>query len=200
MPEVVVPAEQVKMATIYWYDAQYTFPEPVVTPPGTKGMLTTAVWKMTSRCPLPGWIVRYELTGGPQAIFVPSGSNAVEVLTDAAGRASVEIVQKDPSPGTSQVRVQLFHPADQNGPRFLVRDGGTAVSWTEGAVAAATPTAPVLPGSSQCNSVPVGPVHSGPADGSASAVGDTASFGRHTEYAECFSAKRDAAWSGRFDA
>ena len=144
-PEVVVPAERVKMATIYWYDAQYSFPEPVVTPPGTKGTLTTTVWKMTSRCPLPGWTVRYELTGGPQAIFVPSSSTAVEVLTDTAGRASVEIVQKDPSPGTSQIRVQLFRPADQSSPRFLVRDGGTAVSWAEGA-AAATPSVPVLPG------------------------------------------------------
>lgn len=146
-PEVVVPDQRVKMATIYWYDAQYSFPEPLVTPPGTKGTLTTTVWKMTSRSPLPGWIVRYELTGGPQAIFVPSGSTAVEVPTDAAGRASVEIVQKDPSPGTSQIRVQLFRPADQCSPRFLVRDGCTAVSWAEGATApAAAPAAPVLPG------------------------------------------------------
>ncbi len=147
-PEVVVPAERAKTATIYWYDAQYQFPEPVVTPPGTKGTLTTTVWKLTSRCPRAGWIVRYELTGGPQAIFVPSGSTAVEVPTDAAGRASVEIVQKDPSPGTSQIRVQIFRPADQISPQFMVRDGFTAVSWTDqtGATQAPTPAAPALPG------------------------------------------------------
>jgi len=145
-PSVVVPTERAKMATIYWYDAQYSLPEPVITPPGTKGSLTTSVWKLTSHCPLPGWIVRYELTGGPQAIVVPSGTTAVEVPTDAAGHASVEIVQKDPSPGTSQIRVQLFHPADQCGPRFLVRDGCTAVSWMVGAAAAPTRPAPTLPG------------------------------------------------------
>ncbi len=145
-PSVVVPTERAKMATIYWYDAQYSLPEPVITPPGTKGSLTTSVWKLTSHCPLPGWIVRYELTGGPQAIFVPSGTTAVEVPTDAAGHASVEIVQKDPSPGTSQIRVQLFRPADQCGPRFLVRDGCTAVSWMVGAAAAPTRPAPTLPG------------------------------------------------------
>ena len=147
-PEVVVPAERAKTATIYWYDAQYRFPEPVVTPPGTKGTLTTSVWKLTSRCPRAGWIVRYELTGGPQAIFVPSGSTAVEVPTDATGRASVEIVQKDPSPGTSQIRVQLFRPADQSSPRFMVRDGFTAVSWTGQTGASPVPSlaAPALPG------------------------------------------------------
>ena len=147
-PEVVVPAERAKTATIYWYDAQYRFPEPVVTPPGTKGTLTTTVWKLTSRCPCAGWIVRYELTGGPQAIFVPSGSTAVEVPTDATGHASVEIVQKDPSPGTSQIRVQLFRPADQSIPRFMVRDGFTAVSWTDqtGATPVPSPAAPALPG------------------------------------------------------
>ena len=129
---MVVPAERAKTATIYWYDAQYSFP-------GTRGHARPAprprsprrVWKLTNHCPRPGWIVRYELTGGPQAIFVPSGTTAVEVPTDAAGRASVEIVQKDPSPGTSQIRVQLFRPADQCSPRFLVRDGCTAVSWTD---------------------------------------------------------------------
>jgi uncharacterized repeat protein (TIGR01451 family) len=144
-PEVVVPTERAKTATIYWYDAQYSFPEAVVTPPGSKATLTTTVWKMTNRSPLAGWTVRYELTGGPQAIFVPSGSTAVEVQTDPAGRASVEIVQKDPSPGTSQVRVQLFRLADQCSPRFLVRDGCTAVSWTEGGAIAAGPAAPARP-------------------------------------------------------
>jgi uncharacterized repeat protein (TIGR01451 family) len=147
-PEVVVPAERAKTAAIYWYDAQYRFPEPVVTPPGTKGTLTTTVWKLTNRCPRAGWIVRYELTGGPQAIFVPSGSTAVEVPTDATGRASVEIVQKDPSPGTSQIRVQLLRPADQSSPQFVVRDGFTAVSWTDqtAATPVLTPAAPTLPG------------------------------------------------------
>jgi uncharacterized repeat protein (TIGR01451 family) len=161
-PEVAVPAERAKTATIYWYDAQYSFPEPVVTPPGTKGLLTTTVWKMISRCPLAGWTVRYELTGGPQAIFVPSGSTAVEVQTDAAGRASVEIVQKDPSPGTSQIRVQLFRPADSCSPRFLVRDGSTAVSWTEGAAPAAGPSSPTLPGPATTTPTLPGPVTTSP--------------------------------------
>ena len=70
-PEVVVPTERAKTATIYWYDAQYSFPEPVVTPPGTKSTLTTAVWKMTTRGPLAGWTVPLRTDRRPAGDFLP---------------------------------------------------------------------------------------------------------------------------------
>lgn len=41
----------------------------------------------------------------------------------------MEIVQKDPSPGTNQVRVQVFRP-DPSGQRLLVREGSVLVTWT----------------------------------------------------------------------
>ena len=42
----------------------------------------------------------------------------------------MEIVEKDPSPGTSQVRVQVFRPADSSGQRQMVREGSVLVTWT----------------------------------------------------------------------
>ena len=191
-PTVVDPSQRAKTATIYWYDAQYSFPEPVVTPPGTKGTLTTTVWKMTTRCPLGGWTVRYEMTGGPQAIFVPSGSTAVEVPTDAGGRASVQIVQKDPSPGTSQIRVQLFHPADQCNPRYVVRDGCTAVSWATGGAprGRASPRDAARPG--------IDPASHDPARRYRAADGYLAPVRRPSHDAELDKARNAARPAGRF--
>lgn len=144
-PSVVIPAERAKSATIYWYDAQYGFPASVVAAPGAKAALTTTVRKLTNHCPRQGWIVRYEIVGGASAMLVPSGTTMVEMPTDQAGQATVEIVQKAPSPGTTQIRVQLFRPADQCGPQFLVREACMPVTWAEGA-AMTRPTPAMLPG------------------------------------------------------
>ena len=101
-----------KSATIYWIDAQFGLPTPAIAPAGSKQSLTTTVWRQSNHCPRPGWIVRYEVACGPPAVFGPAGTPSIEVPTNEAGQASVEIFQKDPSPGTNQVRVQVFRPAD----------------------------------------------------------------------------------------
>ena len=129
-PEVVVPAERVKSATIYWIDAQFGLPTPAITPAGTKQALTTTIWRQTNRSPRPGWIVRYEVACGPPAVFGSEGKPWIETLTNETGQASAEIIQKDPSPGTNQVRVQVFRPADSCGQRQLVREGSVLVTWT----------------------------------------------------------------------
>ena len=128
-PEVVVPGRTGQDGDDYWYDPNTPSPSRWA-PPGTKGTLTTAVWKLTNRALAPGWIVRYELSGGPQAVFVPSGSTAVEVPTDAAGRASVEMCRKTVAGREPDSRT-AFPSGRPMRPRFLVRDGCTAVSWTE---------------------------------------------------------------------
>ena len=74
--------------------------------------------------------MRYEVACGPPAVFGPAGTPSIEVPTNEAGQASVEIVQKDPSPGTNQVRVQVFRPADSCGERLKVREGSVLVTWT----------------------------------------------------------------------
>ena len=129
-PDVVLPAERAKSATIYWIDAQFGLPTPAIIPAGGKQSLTTTVWRQSNHCPRPGWIVRYEAVCGPPAVFAPAGTPSIEAPTNEAGQASVEIVEKDPSPGTSQVRVQVFRPADSTGQRLMVREGSVLVTWT----------------------------------------------------------------------
>ena len=129
-PEVVLPGERTKTATIYWVDAGYGFPSPAIAPAGSKQALSTTVWRQTNHSPRPGWIVRYEVACGPAALFGPAGTPSIEVATNEAGQAPVEIFQKDPSPGTNQVRLQVFRPADACGERAMVKEGSVLVTWT----------------------------------------------------------------------
>ena len=129
-PDVVLPTERTTSATIYWIDAQFGLPTPAIIPAGSKQSLTTTVWRQSNHCPRPGWIVRYETVCGPPAVFGPTGTPSIEVPTNEAGLGSVEIVQRDPSPGTNQVRVQVFRPADSCGQRLMVREGSVLVTWT----------------------------------------------------------------------
>ncbi len=129
-PAVVVPAERAKSASIYWIDAESGFPSPAIIPAGGKQTLTTTVWRQTNHCPRPGWIVRYETVCGPPVLFAPTGTPSIEAPTNEAGQASVEIVEKDPSPGTSQVRVQVFRPADSCGERLMVKESSVLITWT----------------------------------------------------------------------
>ncbi len=129
-PDVVLPDERSKSASIYWIDAQFGLPTPAINPAGAKQTLITTVWRQSNHCPRAGWIVRYEAVSGPPVIFAPAGTPSVEASTNEAGQASVEIVEKDPSPGTNQVRVQVFQPADSCGQRLIVREGSVLVTWT----------------------------------------------------------------------
>ncbi len=129
-PDVVLPTERSKSATIYWIDAECGLPTPAIIPAGSKQSLTTTVWRQSNHCPRPGWIVRYETVCGPPAVFSPAGTPSIEALTNEAGQASVEIVEKDPSPGTSQVRVQVIRPADSCNGRLTVRETSVLVTWT----------------------------------------------------------------------
>jgi len=129
-PDVVLPGAGTKSATIYWIDAQFGLPAPAIAPAGGKQLLSTTVWRQSNHSPRAGWIVRYEAVCGPSAVFGPAGSPSIEVLTNEAGQAGVEILQKDPSPGTNQVRFQVFLPADSCGERLKVREGSVLVSWT----------------------------------------------------------------------
>jgi len=129
-PDVVLPGGRTKSATIYWIDAQIGAPAPVIAPAGGKQSLTTTVYRQTNRSPRPGWIVRYEVVCGPSAVFGPAATPSIEVPTNEAGQASAEIFQKDPSPGTNQVRFQVFRPADTCGERLNVKEGSVLVTWT----------------------------------------------------------------------
>ncbi len=120
-------------ATIHWVDAQWTFPAVSHNPAGSRHLLTTTVHRHSDLSPLAGWIVRYEIAGGPAAGFAPDGSQAVEVAVNELGQASVEMLQAQPAPGTNVINVQIIRPAELSGPggkRLVVARGSTTKTWS----------------------------------------------------------------------
>ncbi len=131
-------------ATIHWVDAQWQFPTPAVNPPGGRHLLTTTVTRSTDGSPIAGWIVRYEIAGGPAAGFGPQRDPAVEVPTDALGQATVEISQQTAANGTNQINVSVIRPADPGAgiqSRIALGSGVTTATWGTGAPPAAPSSA-----------------------------------------------------------
>ena len=124
-------------ATIHWVDVQWTLPQPSINPSGTKHTLTTTVMRQSNRTPLAGYRIRYEIADGPPAGFGPQGDRTAEVVTNDAGQASAEIVQKEPNPGTNRIGVQIIRPAGFAGtsPELVVGSGLTLKTWTSPGVA-----------------------------------------------------------------
>jgi len=117
-------------ATIYWVDAAWRFPPCATVRAGTAHTLTTTIQR-TSGQPLAGWIVRYEVVEGPPATLGRTGTVA-EVVTDAAGRATVELLPQSLEPGVTLVRMQVVRPAQQRGdlPQMVVGQGSVGIHWT----------------------------------------------------------------------
>jgi len=120
-------------ATVHWVDAQWSFPPPAVNPLGQSHVFTTTVARSSDGSPIAGWIVRYEILGGPPAGFAPDGSTVIEVPTDELGQASTEIVQTNPQGGTSRIGIQIIRPAREGAlrsPELIVATGTTTKTWT----------------------------------------------------------------------
>ena len=64
-------------------------------------------------------------SSGPPAGFSPAGTPAIEVPTNSAGQASVEMFQKQPAHGTNKICIQVIRPADcrGQGQRLIVGSG-----------------------------------------------------------------------------
>ena len=125
-------------AVIHWVDAQWRFPPPAINQAGSKQVFTTAVTRQTDGSPCTGWVVRYEVLDGPSAGFAPDGVQAVEVPTDTAGQASVEIYQLTPSAGTNRIGIQVIRPATLDatgGRRLIVGSGVTTATWSAADIA-----------------------------------------------------------------
>lgn len=131
-PEVPEWDRRQKTATIHWVDAQWNFPPPAINPVGTRHTFTTFVNRQTDGSPIQGWIVRYEIVGGPRAQWASNGSTVIEVPTNELGQAAAEMQQAEQVSGTNQVNVQIIRPADANGGRrFVVGSGSTTKTWTK---------------------------------------------------------------------
>ena len=110
-------------AVIHWVDARVEFPVPAIVAPGGRHTLTTTVRRQSDGSPAAGYRVRYTIGDAPAgelpAPALPSGASAgtgrrraqsVEVETNAAGQASVEVSQPQPVAGTTRVDIQVIRP------------------------------------------------------------------------------------------
>jgi uncharacterized repeat protein (TIGR01451 family) len=120
-------------AEIYWVDAQFSFPPPAISAAGGRQTITTTVTRQSDQAPLAGWLVRYEIVGGPQAGFGLDAAQVIEVETNPQGQATADIVQMAPSAGTSEVRIQIVRRPDAQGKldrQFIAATGTTQVTWS----------------------------------------------------------------------
>tara|TARA_Y100001933_G_scaffold263722_1_gene326354 strand:- start:4660 stop:7245 length:2586 start_codon:yes stop_codon:yes gene_type:complete len=119
-------------ATIYWVDAQFSFPAPAIAPIGERHTFTTVVTRLSDGSPLEGYVVRYRSTDA-NAVFAPAGNPMIELLTDAEGRASAEIYQPNPGRGITQIQMEVIRPAGRSSAadrRLEVGRGSTSMTWT----------------------------------------------------------------------
>lgn len=148
-------------ASIYWVDAQWRFPAPAIAPLGSRHGLVTTVTRQTDNSPLVGWLVRYDIVGGPEAGFAPDGAPSVEVATGPDGQAVAELFQKQPVPGSNQINMQVIRPAGIGGQTrpLPIGSGGVLHTWN----AQAVPGAVAVPGSPPPTAEPAPPAaQSGP--------------------------------------
>jgi uncharacterized repeat protein (TIGR01451 family) len=143
-PEVSDWQQRRAIATIYWVDAQWVFAPSAVEEPGRAHVLTTTVTRRSNGTAVQGWIVRYEVAG-PGGSLGYSAGKSVEVPTDAAGRASVEVSPTDVGGGSASVNMTLVRPATTipvASPQLEVGRGVATITWGTGAGSAAPLAAP----------------------------------------------------------
>lgn len=150
-----VPSWQFRRATatIYWVDAQWIFPSSAIVESGRPHVLTTTVLRRTDGAPLSGWFVRYTVAGGGAALGY-EGGNSIDVPTDSAGRASVEVSPTGLGSGTSTVTMTILRPAmpgPGGSPQLEVGRGAASITWGD----AIAPSIPVT-------SMPAPPISSAP--------------------------------------
>ena len=102
-------------ATIHWVDAEWILPSTTIAAVGSTRSLTTTVRRKTNGAPRNGWVVRYEILGGPAVGFGPTRAQVQEVQTDPAGQATVELSQIEQMPGTSAISIKIIRPASPDG-------------------------------------------------------------------------------------
>jgi len=152
-----VPQWQLRRQTaiIHWIDAQWQFPPPAVNPAGSSHLLTTTVNRRTTGAPQAGWLVRYEIAGGPPAGLGPQGAQAIEVPTDTLGQASIDLVPQARNFGTNRVNIHIIRPINPASgvmERLVAGSGGTTITWANGGAA---PTQPVPPSDAAVTPSPI---------------------------------------------
>jgi uncharacterized repeat protein (TIGR01451 family) len=117
-------------ATIYWVDVQWVLPPPALVTAAQPHTLTTTVQRVSGK-PLPGWIVRYEITDRNVTSFGANNPTTVDVPTDQNGMASANLVPAGKS-SSAQIRIQVIRPSqpDDDLTAMVVGQGFTTVTWS----------------------------------------------------------------------
>ncbi len=132
-PESEIWDKRRQTAVIYWLDAQWAFPEPVVADAGATVTLTTTV--TSSRDPAvaaENWLVNYRILNPEVARFLPSGAEVAEVRVGRDSKASIQIQQLTGQAGTAIVEVEVVRAAQASDgmPSLPLGKGQTSVTWS----------------------------------------------------------------------
>lgn len=117
---------------MHWSDAEWQFPQAAAVRAGSAHTFSTTVRKFTTRQPMSGYRVRYQVVEGAPAVLTVSpnqgfalGDQDVTALTDADGQAAVRIMQLHPQPGRTKLRVEIVRPSHEDG------TGDTVIGQTD---------------------------------------------------------------------
>ena len=113
-PEGSTWPQRRQVATIYWIDCQWAFPNPVAVPAGQGLMLSTHLTRTATNAPIADWFVRYEVVDGTSAVFGPDQATSIEVRTDENGMGSAALQPASNLAGVTQVHIEVIRPADPN--------------------------------------------------------------------------------------
>ncbi len=139
-PEIFNSTKNIVDVDLTWGDNQFSFPPPAVTKYGGEYDLSTVINRLSAEAGVtPNDIkVRYRLAGGPQAEFIPVGTQRgaragqpeMDVTADGDGKAGVRIVQPRPLQGKTNVIVEILK-ADPTGvgAGTVVGRTTTSVEW-----------------------------------------------------------------------
>jgi len=116
-PSMADWSQRTDAGIIHWVDAQWVVPRLAIAPIGEDRKLTTTVLRASNGQPRQGWIVRYEILGGPAAGLDGTGAQIQEVETDFAGQATTMLTPRDHQQGTNTIRIQIIRPAGLDGDR-----------------------------------------------------------------------------------
>jgi uncharacterized repeat protein (TIGR01451 family) len=119
-------------STIHWVDMQWAFPGPQIVRAGQPCALSTAVTRSSSGGAATGVFVRYDIIDGTPATFFGEGRTSLELQTNENGRADVQVVQSQPGPGVTRVRVQILSVdlRASGTDRAVIGEGFTTITWS----------------------------------------------------------------------
>ena len=130
-PNMADWSKRTDVGIIHWVDAQWVVPRLAIAPVGGSRVLTTTVLRASNGQPRQGWIVRYEILGGPAAGLGGSGAQIEEVETDFAGQATTILTPREHRQGTNTIRIQIIRPAGVDGDRRVTVGSETVrQTWT----------------------------------------------------------------------